>query len=151
MLLFKFLGIFLIVCSCATVGFLKSFSVKARYKKLSCFYERLNTLYEHVESGGCELEKALKNSFLTCDFLTFQNNRIYCRDNDLTKDDKSLIDEFFLSLGYSVKKIECDRIKAFAITLKTRLKQVENEATQKSKIYQTLGICTGLALGVFFI
>lgn len=151
MLLFKILGIFLIVVTCATVGFLKSFSIKTRCKKLSSFYERLNTLYEYVESGGCELEKALKNSFFACDFLSFQKDGIYCYDNDLTKEDKALIDEFFLSLGHSVKKVECDRIKEFATTVKTRLKQAENEAAQKSKIYQTLGICTGLALGVFFI
>ncbi|MBQ8739932.1 MAG: stage III sporulation protein AB [Clostridia bacterium] len=151
MLLFKISGIFLIVIVCSAAGLLKSLSIKNRSKKLSAFCDGLNTLYEYIEQGGCELDIAIKISFSKCVFLQHKNGRFLCLDNDLKGEDKAMIDGFFDGLGSSAKKAECDRINSFKLKMKTHLKEAENDVSQKSKIYQTFGICIGLAIGILLI
>lgn len=142
MLIIKFLGLCIVVAVCSSLGFLKAQSVKERAKKLSFFCEGLITLHEYIEQGGMVLDKAVNRSFNGCDFLN---------DNDLKKEDKNLINEFFTSLGYSPKKVECEHIKNFGITMQKRLNEAEAEVTQKSKIYSVFGICIGLGLAVLLI
>ena len=147
----KLFGIFLIVTASAAAGFLKSLSIKNRCKKLSLFYDGLGTLYEYIENGGCELDIAIKNSFLKCAFLQHKNRRFLILDNDLTACDKAMIDSFFDTLGLSAKKAECDKINGFKLKIKMQLKYAEKDVSQKSKIYQTFGICIGLVVGILLI
>lgn len=151
MFVIKLFGIFLIVITCVAVGFLKSLSIKNRSKKLSAFWDGLNTLYEYIEQGGCELDIAIKNSFTQCGFFSYRNGRFLCLDNDLNSEDKAMIDGFFEGLGLSAKKAECDRINGFKFKMKTHLKEAENDVLQKSKIYQTFGICIGLTIGILLV
>lgn len=151
MFIIKLFGIFLIVIVSVATGFLKSLSIKNRSKKLSRFCDGLNTFYEYIEQGGCELDIAIKNSFSECAFLQHKNGRFFCFDNDLTADDKTMIDGFFEGLGLSAKKAECDRINSFKLKMKMHLKEAENDVSQKSKIYQTFGICIGLVVGILLI
>ena len=151
MLLVKLLGIFLVVISCSVAGFLKSLSIKNRGKKLSIFCDGLNTLYEYINQGGTELFSAIQNSFSKCNFLCCENHKICCEDGDLSHEDKAIINSFFASLGHSAKKAECDRISTCKITMQKRLKDAENDTFQKCKIYQTFGVCIGLAVGILLI
>lgn len=150
MFLIKCFGIALVVLSIAFIGFLKSRSLIERYKKLSLFSDCTNNLYNYIEQGGLELAVAIKSAFLKCEFLTMQRDKILCNDNDL-KRDKLFIEEFFIGLGSSTKKVECDRIKHFNLKLKTRIKEAEDNVIQKSKVYQTMGVCVGLAIGILLI
>lgn len=147
----KLCGVLLVILSCSTAGFLKSRCVLLRVKKLSLFCDGLDQLFEYVQQGNCELKTALKTAFLKCEFLSFQNTNVLCCDNDLNSDDKALINDFFSLLGASPKKAECDRISNFKLKMRTHLKDAESDMSQKSKIYQTFGICIGLALGILLI
>lgn len=151
MLAFRLIGVILIVFVCSATGFLKGLSVKMRCKKLSLFCGGLDTLYEYIEQGEFGLNDAIKRAFVKCGFITFYGGEYVCRDSDLNREDKVLITEFFASLGHSVKKVECDRIKSFSSNIKKLLKEAESETVQKSKIYQTLGVCVGLTLGILLV
>lgn len=151
MLIIRLIGAVLIVASSAFIGFLKSNALAERYKKLTEIYDGINTLYEYVEKGGCELERALKSSFSTVKFLQFKNNVFYCDDKTLTKEDNQLINTFFNMLGLSAKKAECDKINNFKIKLKTYINDAKTNHVQKGKIYQTFGICIGLMLAVLLV
>ncbi len=151
MLLLKILGLFTVVTVCSMLGFLKGQTIKSRCKKLSCFCDGLNALYEHIEQENCELKMAIKTSFDKCDFLYRSGNDTFCYDNDLNTQDRGIIDEFFISLGHSPKKAECDRIKLCSSTMQKRLKQAEAEKEQKCKIYSTFGVCIGLGIAVLLI
>ena len=146
----KLLGIILIVATFTAAGFFKSLSLKSRCKKLSAFCDGLDTLYGYIEQGGCELSAAIKNSFCKCDFLHFENRKIVCCDNDL-KGEKTEINEFFKDLGASAKKAECDRIGQFSLRLKKQLCEAEKDYAQKCRVYQTFGVCIGLAIGILLI
>ena len=147
----KFIGVLLVVLSCSLIGFLKSRCVLLRVKKLSAFCDGTEQLFEYIEQGNYELKTALKTAFIKCEFINFEKTEANCCDNDLIAEDKLLINNFMRSLGYSSKKAECDRIKTFGHLMQKRLQQAEKDMLQKSKIYQTFGICIGLAIGIFLI
>ena len=151
MWIIRLIGAALIVASSALIGFLKGNTLAERYKKLSAIYDGVNTLYEYVERGGCELEKAVKNSFLSVKFLQFKDNVFSCDDKSLTKEDNELLNSFISTLGLSVKKTECDKINNFKIKLKTHINDAKTNYAQKGKIYQSFGICIGLVLAVLLV
>lgn len=147
----KITGISVTVLSCFLFGFFKSRSFKMRYRKLILFCDGLDLLYEYVEQENCELITALKKAFKGCGFISFNGDCVLCRDGDLSKDDKAVIDAFFSLLGKSAKKIECDRIKSTKNALKKRAEEIFDEAPKKCKLWQTGGICIGLFIGILLI
>ena len=149
MFMVKILGVVLIVMSGTFTGFWKSKSFIDRARKITLLLEGTNMLLNYVEQEY-DLEFAIKSSFKKCSFLKKINDKLFCCDSDL-KNDNALINEFFSCLGNSIKKIERDRINCFLISLKARLKEAENDAAQKGKIYQMLGICAGLTLGILLV
>ena len=146
----KFLGVILIVICSSLIGVFKSRALHQRRKKLSMLLDGVNALYNHIEQGDFELKAAIKNAFCKCLFLNFSGCYVLCEDTDL-KRDKALIEEFFASLGRATKKVECDHVNRFIIKLKSCLKDAENDVINKSKIYQILGVCVGLVLGILFV
>ncbi len=151
MLTVKILGVLMIITSCSMAGFLKSRCVYNRVKKLHQLCDGTELLFEYIEQGKYELEKAIKKAFFKCGFIKFQKQNAICIDKELTNEDSRVINEFLKSLGYSSKKAECNRIKAFGLLLEKRLNEAEAERVQKSKIYQTFGVCIGLAIGILLI
>ena len=147
----KLLGILLIVASCSLAGFLKSRRVHNRAKKLRALCDGTALLFEYIEQGKYELERAVKKAFLKCEFINFEKQNSICADRELTDEDNRLITDFLKSLGFSSKKADCDRIKAFGLCLEKRLNEAYTEMTQKSKIYQAFGVCIGLAVGILLI
>ena len=60
------------------------------------------------------------------------------------------------ALSDRVKTVMCDevfldRIKGFKLKMETYLKESENDALQKGKMYQTFGVCIGLAIGILLV
>ena len=120
MFIFKIVGVCLIIASSTYIGFLNSKSLVERRRKLLLLLDGVNTLYNHIEQGEFELEIAIKNAFCKCNFLTFGNEKIVCDDNDLKKD-KFLVNDFFMRLGRSTKKVECDHINLFITKIKIHI------------------------------
>ncbi len=151
MIMFKLMGIVMIVFSSSMIGFFKSKSLVARHKKLQQIYDAVCVLYNHINQGDYELEKALENSLAKCGFLHVKNGEYICDDNDLTQDDKLIIKSFFSEIGSSVKSVECERINAFKLKIKSQLGFAQSDCHNKCKIYQTLGVCAGLVIGILLI
>lgn len=150
MFIIRLFGVFLVVVASSFFGFLKSNSLTQRYKKLLQLSDCVNTLYNYIEQGGFELDFLVKNVFLKCKFLTFNGSAIECNDGDLEKD-KEFIEGFFARLGNSTKKVECDQISHFILRLKSVLSDAKNDVTQKCRVYQTLGVCAGISIGILLI
>ncbi len=151
MLIVKVLGMLLTVAACSLIGIFKGQTLKNRCKKLNAFCVGLDVFFEHIDDGGCELDEAIKGSFDKCDFLYHSNGDTFCYDNDLNAGDKAIIDDFFISLGHSAKKAECERIKLCKVRMQKRLNEAENESEQKCKVYSTFGICIGLGIAILLI
>lgn len=151
MSVFKAVGIILVLGTCFLCGFSKSSSVLNRHKKMLLFCEGLNNLYEYIEQENGELETVLKNAFIKCDFLSFENGNISVRDGDLTAEDRRVIKDFLVQLGSSAKKFDCDRIKSFEKITKQQLCNSEKDTKQKSKIYITFSLCIGFTVAILLI
>ena len=151
MIMFKLMGIVMIVFSSSMIGFFKSKSLMTRHKKLQLIYDAADILYNHINQGDYELKKALENSFAKCGFLHVKNSEYICDDNDLTQDDKLIIKAFLSKIGSSVKSVECERINAFKLKIKSQLGFAQSDCHNKCKIYQTLGVCAGLVIGILLI
>ena len=108
-------------------------------------------LREYIEQEGCELSKAIQHSFVGCDFLSFEGEGVFVCDKDLKRSETDEIKDFFVALGSSSKKIECDRINNFKFKMERFYQEAERDVLQKCKIYQTFGVCIGLAAGILFI
>ena len=54
-------------------------------------------------------------------------------------------------LGAFAKRAECDRIINFKLKIQKLRDEAEKDAEQKCKVYQTFGICIGLAMGILLI
>ncbi|MDO4608690.1 MAG: stage III sporulation protein AB [Clostridia bacterium] len=142
MLIIKFLGLVLVVTVCSLIGVLKGQAIKLRCQRLRLFCESLDIFYEYIEQGNYELDRVIEKAFDRCDFLN---------DTYLNAQDKAMINDFFVSLGHSAKKAECDRIKCCSIAAQRQLAKAENDVTQKCKIYSVFGICIGLGIAVLLI
>lgn len=150
MLIFKILGLLLVVASSAYIGLLKEHSLCLRHRKLLVLADAVNALYNCIDQGEFELKTAIKNSCLMCDFLLLKDSIIQCNDKDLNKD-KALIEDFFASLGRSTKKVECERINTFKIKLNANINDAKNEIEQKGRLYKILGVCIGLVIAIFLV
>lgn len=148
---FRAAGAVLVALSCSMLGLYKSRSVSARAKKLLLFCNGLDELFEYIEQQTLELEPAITKAFEKCDFIKKQKVKFLCIDADLNTEDKDIINNFLISLGFSAKKTECDRIKALKSVIEKRTQAAFNEKGQKCRLWQAFGVCTGLILGILLI
>ena len=147
----KILGIITVLLSCALFGFYKGFSIKQRLIKIQKLTAALDSLYEHINYGEKELPDAFKLLAIQCPFLQIDGGVTRCQDSDLSEEENKLINDFFESLGRNAKQAECERIKAFKETLDTRLVAAYEECFQKSRLWQTGGVCIGVAVAIMII
>ena len=147
----KLTGIITVLLSCSLIGFYKSFSLKQRLIKIQSLTAALNTLYEHINYGDKELPEAMKFLTAQCPFLEISGGAAYCQDSDLTDEENKLINDFFLTLGRNGKQAECERIKAFKGILADRKSTLQQDSAQKSRLWQTGGVCIGIAAAIMMI
>ena len=147
----KFAGVITVLLSCALFGFYKGFSIRQRLIKIQKLTAALDSLYANIKYGEKELPEAFKFLSLQCPFLQIKGGAAHCRDNDLTTEENTLINDFFDSLGSNAKQAECERITAFKEMLEIKLAQARTECLQKSRLWQTGGVCIGIAAAIMMI
>lgn len=147
----KLTGIVTVLLSCTLFGFYKGFSIRQRLIKIQKLTAALDNLYEHIKYGEKELPEAFKLLSFQCSFLQINGGTAHCKDNDLSEEENELINDFFDSLGKNAKQAECERIAAFKKTLDTRLAGARLECAQKSRLWQTGGVCIGIAAAIMMI
>lgn len=147
----KIIGIIGVVLSLSGFGFLKASLLSRRVSKLRLILEGLQILTELISYSGEEIERALIKSFPSCAFITIKNRRAVCEDMELTAEDKRIINDMFSRLGSGEREVELNRIELCRGLIELQLKSAQDEYSQKSKIYKALGVCSGLAVGIFIL
>lgn len=147
----KILGIIGVILSLSGFGFLKANSLSHRVTKLKLICEGLQILSELISYSGEEIERALIKSFSSCPFITVKNRRAVCEDTELAAEDKRIINDMFSRLGSGDREAELNRIELCRGLIELQLKSAQDEYQQKSKIYKALGVCAGLAAGIFIL
>ena len=147
----KISGIIGIVLSLSGLGFLKANALSHRVTKLKLIFGGLGVRSEHISYGGEEIEKALLKSFCSCDFIAVKNRRAVCCDSELSGEDKRILNEMFSRLGNGDVEAELNRIGLCKRLIEHQLKSAQEECHQKGKVYKALGVCAGLAIGIFIV
>ena len=147
----KILGIAGVILSLSGFGFFKASLLSRRVNKLRLISEGLQILTELISYSGEEIERALIKGFSSCAFITVKNRRAVCEDMELTDEDKRILNDMFCRLGSGDRDTEINRIELCRGLIELQLKSAQDEYNQKSKIYKALGVCAGLAVGIFVL
>lgn len=147
----KILGIVGVILSLSGFGFFKASLLSRRVNKLRLISEGLQILTELISYSGEEIEHALNKSFSSCAFVTIKNRRAVCEDMELNVEDKRILNDMFCRLGSGDRDAELNRIDLCKGLIELQIKSAEDEYHQKSKIYKALGVCAGLAVGIFIL
>ena len=149
-LLFKFLGLAVIFSVCALWGLLKSLNLKKRYDRLCVFSRSLSTLAEHILTNSGEIEKVIPKCF--------EDSLVYIKDNKavydrtfLKAEDTALLDELFNNIGRRDTKSECDRIGLYINLITKKSEEAKDECERLCRLYNTLGIFSGIFICIFFL
>ena len=149
-LLFKIAGLAVIFAVCTFTGFLKSANIKRRSQKLGCLYRSVSLFGERVKSDGSEISRILPQSFNN-NLVYINNGEIGFNTDYLLPEDIALISEFLSDLGLRDKDSEYERICLFAKLIGKQKNEAEERAQSLCKLYNTVGILSGLFICIFFI
>ena len=98
MWIFKTAGPGILFLCCSAAGFLKSFALKKRADKLSCFIKGLSELSERIRGGEGEIGQLCSVCFEK-NLGNFEKSGFSVSKDFRTKQDITLLNEFFENLG----------------------------------------------------
>lgn len=150
MWIFKTAGLLLLFLCCSAFGFIKAATLKKRSDKLSGFIKGLCELSERIRTGGGEIERLLKLCFER-KLGVYQNGSFGLSTEYLLKEDISLLNEFFGDLGMRDTRSEYERCCLYKTLVENRQKEAEQNFRELSKLYNTLGVLSGIFIILFFL
>ena len=150
MILFKIIGMGLIILVGICIGFLKSLHLKKRAEKLCGICRSMHQLAELMHMGSCELERAVGLCFNSND-VYIESGRPFLNKNYLEAQDISLLNEFFLNLGMNDADAEYRRIHSFHKLILKQYETADAKSCEMSKLYKTLGFLCSLLVCIFLI
>ena len=146
----RIFGALAVVLSLSATGFLKADLLKRRVTAIGNMIGALNTLRELIAYGNDERETLIGKCFGKG--VSYGSHGVLeCNDTDLNVSDRQIINEMLHSLGSGDIASENRRIELCVKRLQTQLEAARREYSDKSKVYRSLGVCAGLAFGIFII
>lgn len=149
-LLFKISGLAVIFAVSASVGFLKSLNIKNRAQKLGELSRSVSSLAERIRADSGEIGYIIP--------LCFGENLVYVTDGEinlnqscLEKEDIALLTEFFNGLGVRDIVSEYERTKLYSQLIKRKADEADEKCAKLCKLYNTVGILSGIFLCIFFL
>ncbi len=140
-MLFKAIGLIVILCVCTAAGFIKAFALKNRLENLKKIKNGLSKLKERLRLHSGDKQRLIKVCFSTPP-ETF---------SDLKKADKALWCEFLCDFGKGDTQQEYDRCKAYIALFDSSITMAEAEYNEQQKLYKSLGFLSGIFICIFFL
>lgn len=150
MLLFKIIGLLLILAASTLFGLLKANSLKKRADKLGKICISLSKLAQLILSGAGEL-KALFSLSFEKEILAYNENTPIINKSFLESKDIELLNNFLKEIGMSDSESEYKRITVYKTLFEKQLAEAEKRFVELSKLYNSLGFLTGLSICIFLI
>lgn len=147
--MFKGIGIFLVSLSIFGVGVFKGFLYKHRYnrlKKLCVFIEEIS---DRIRTGE-ELYSIVLSSGKSAGVYIEQLGIKVERDC-LLKEDISVLEEFFSSLGMGDTQSQIKRCETYLFLLRKKEEEADQMSKQKCSLYAKLGFFAGLGAAIILI
>lgn len=150
MLLFKILGLLLILGVCVVSGFLKADVLKKRSEKLQKNLEALNRLGELVRIGSYEIEELVMLCF-SADTVAVEKGHIKLSGEYLLKEDIKILEDFFRGFGMADREAEYERTKLFYSLLENQYSAALGVYGKLGRLYRSIGFMGGLILCIFLM
>ena len=170
----KISGIFCIVAGCTGIGFLKSRELKSRIDYLRGFQKKYMELQNEIRYLSIPLTEIFENIADRCHddyrdfFLEVGKNLCQknCRniehiwkkavqtcllDSPLEQTDLCLISEIGEHIGYLDKKAQLSAMEFYMERLNTIITDLSGQAANQKRLYESLGIFSGLILTLCLI
>lgn len=166
----KFVLLILIVLVSTQIGFLKSESYKIRVDslkkineallylktKIEFTYEPIKNIFEEISKvvfdGKDNIFKASVENMNVNDSINESwINAVDVFENNFKKEDIEIIKSFGKLLGRTDKKGQISEIEVTRICLEKNILLAEKEKEKNGKLYKTLGIVSGFAIGIILI
>lgn len=148
--LFKISGVITVFTVCSMAGFLKSFGLKKRHKKLLAIYRSMSDLRERIRMGGGEIERLVYLCFEE-DTASILEGKAIINTMYLEKADVEILEEFFRDLGMSDSDSEYERTGLYMSIILKISDEAEKKCGELCRLYSSLGILCGLFICIFFL
>ena len=146
--LLKYFGIVTVTVCLSAFGFLKAYSKKRRIKRLEDLYAAFSRAEDMLILGISSREKIISECFGEIEGFYTEGADF---NSKLFGEFKETLREFFSEFGGGDRQLEQNRIKRLKRELFEVISDEKNEYARLSKIWQTAGVCAGLAAGIMFI
>lgn len=148
--LFKLAGLITVFITCSLAGFLKSFALKKRHKKLLGVYRSMSDLRERIRMGAGEIERLVALSFSE-DTVSLQNGKAIINTMYLEKAETAVLEEFFRDLGMTDSESEYERTGLYMALIEKKCGEAEKKCGELCRLYSTLGMLCGIFICIFFL
>ena len=148
--LFKISGVITVFTVCSMAGFLKSFGLKKRHKKLLAIYRSMSDLRERIRMGGGEIERLVYLCFEE-DTASILEGKAIINTMYLKNADVEILEEFFRDLGMSDSDSEYERTGLYMSLILKISDEAEKKCGELCRLYSSLGILCGLFICIFFL
>lgn len=151
-IIIKIIGAVLLTASSSALGIRYSLMLSRHVKDLLWFENTASQIGEKIRLTNSEIPLIISQINGYQKYLHIEIP--YCvtlKENSLSKNENSLIGDFFyeLGLGDTVSQINrCTRYEKIIIKLREK---AEAERKQKSKLFKVFGFCLGLGLSIILM
>lgn len=146
----KIIGLLTVFLSCCLVGFYKAAQTRQRSEVLKELLDGMSRLSYYVELSGPEANHIIERCFKK-ERVFIKNGEIRFNYEQLGVEDITFLKEFFGGFGRQCSAKEAQRCEAFTRQLSKRLEEAQNEGAKLFKLYNTLGVLSGLFFCIFLL
>ena len=150
-ILIKTAGILFIVLSTSLFGFFKAFSKRKYIKRLLQTQAAFKNAGNLLRLGVDNRAKILSASFSTVEGFNITQAGVSFSDKYVADELSNAINTFLIEFGSGDTETERQRIERVVYSVETELTKETREYEKSHKVWQTLGVCAGLAIGIIFI
>ena len=147
--LFKLFGSVTVILATGTAGYMKSYELRRRARKLAALCRGLTVLKERIRMGGGEIERLVTESFenglITADGGFSVDGRW------LDKKDIDLLYEYLTDIGMTDTESEYNRTEGYIKLLAKNREEAEERCGELCRIYNAAGLLGGIFICIFFL
>ena len=149
-MLIKLTGLLIIFAACCFGGMYKSLKLKKRAEKLFLFAKALDDMAERIKAQAAEVSVLIKACF-KAEEVFINGGKISFNNCFLEKEDINLLNEFFDDFGVRDKDGEYERTKFYAALLQKQYELSEVKCNKLCRLYNSLGVLSGLFICIFLM
>lgn len=146
----KLVGVVITVLCPAFFGFSRARSKRNYIERLRTVDSALLSAANLLKYGNLSRRKLLETAFYRVEGFVF-GEKPEISDPDMSEELSEALNGFLTEFGSGDKTAEQARINGIRHTLLEELDRQKEEYLKSGKLWRTIGVCSGLALGIILI